>query len=136
MNRKPVGAEAYDEKWIASAWGERANEAFLKQEIDHPRPRVVRALELAAIEAGQTVLDIACGRGEVPALAAEKGAFAVGIDFSAASLAFAAEVKATRQGRFGMGAIKLVRADACCLPFADASFDRITICLLYTSRCV
>lgn len=127
MNRKPVGAEAYDEKWIASAWGERANEAFLKQEIDHPRPRVVRAMELAAIEAGQTVLDIACGRGEVPALAAEKGAFAIGIDFSAASLAFAAEVKATRQGHLGMGVMELVRADACCLPFADASFDRITL---------
>lgn len=72
MNRKPVGADAYDEKWIASAWGERANEAFLRQEIDHPRPRVMRAMDLAAIEAGQTVLDIACGRGEVPALAAEK----------------------------------------------------------------
>ncbi|MCB1919470.1 MAG: class I SAM-dependent methyltransferase [Candidatus Competibacteraceae bacterium] len=127
MNRKPVGAEVYDEKWIASAWGERANEAFLKQEIDHPRPRVKRALELAAIEAGQTVLDIACGRGEVPALAAEKGAFAVGVDFSAASLDFAAKVKSSRQERFKQGRMELVRADACRLPFANESFDCITM---------
>ncbi len=127
MNRKPVGADAYDEKWVASAWGERANEAFLKQELDYPRPRVKRALELAAIEAGQTVLDIACGRGEVSALAAEKGAFAVGIDFSSASLDFANKVKNSRQERFKYGEMELVRADACRLPFANESFDRITM---------
>lgn len=127
MTRKPVGAEAYDEKWINSAWGEKSNEALLNKNIDHPRPRIRRALELADIKADQAVLDIACGRGEVPALAAERGAFAVGIDFSRASLDFAEKIKNSRCPRFGDGLMELVQADACQLPFASASFDRITM---------
>lgn len=124
--RKPVAAEAYDEKWLSAAWGAEGNEAFLSQEILHPRPRVKRAMELAALEPGLRLLDIACGRGEVPALAAEAGADAVGIDFSAASLAYATRLRQARRDKF-RGAMSLVRADACRLPFADASFERITL---------
>lgn len=127
MNREPVGADAYDEAWLKQAWGEKANEAFLRREIDHPRPRVARALELAAIKPGQHVLDVACGRGEVPALAAQLGAEAIGIDFSGASLSYAAGVRESRQHCFGKGSMQLVQADATRLPFADASFDRITM---------
>lgn len=124
---QPVGPEAYDDEWLESAWGTRANAALLSREIDYPRPRVARALELARIEPGVRLLDIACGRGEVPALAAEKGAFAVGIDFSARSLAYAQKVSASRQGHISAGTMLLAKADACRLPFADGSFDRITM---------
>lgn len=126
MKHKPVSADAYDETWLKQAWGSKANEALLR-EIDHPRPRVARALELAALEPGQTLLDIACGRGEVPALAAQCGAIAIGIDFSHTSLAYAAKVKATQKKIIPPGRMELVQADACSLPFADASFDRITM---------
>lgn len=123
----PVGADAYDDQWLESAWGSKANAAFLSRELDHPRPRVARALELAQIEPGARLLDIACGRGEVPALAAEMGAYAVGIDFSESSLAYAGKVKESRQARFSGGTMALAKADACRLPFADGSFDRITM---------
>lgn len=127
MTRESVPSHVYDEAWLKQAWGEKANEAFLQRELDQPRPRVARAMGLAAIRAGHTVLDIACGRGEVPALAAQAGATAVGIDFSEASLGYAAKVKASRQERFGAGRMLLARADACRLPFKDGSFDRITM---------
>lgn len=127
MKNKHVKADAYDETWLASAWGEHANDAFLKREIDHPRPRIVRAIELADIRAGHLLLDIACGRGEVAALAAKKGAMAIGIDFSTASLNFANKVKTSRQEFFSTGSMELVRADACRLPFKDQCFDRITL---------
>lgn len=124
--RKPVGAEAYDEKWLAAAWGAQSNEDFLTKEILNPRPRVARAMELAAIEPGMRLLDIACGRGEVSAIAAQAGAEAVGIDFSAASLDYAARLRLAHAGKF-RGSMTLARADACRLPFADGSFERITL---------
>lgn len=123
---KPVGAEAYDEKWLTAAWGAQSNEDFLTKEILYPRPRVARAIQLAAIEPGMRLLDIACGRGEVPAIAAQAGAEAVGIDFSTASLDYAARLQRAHTGKF-RGSMALARADACCLPFADASFERITL---------
>lgn len=125
-SRKPVGAEAYDEKWLSAAWGTQSNEDFLTQEILNPRPRVARAMELAALRPGLRLLDIACGRGEVPAIAAQAGAEAVGIDFSAASLDYAAKLRQAHCAKF-RGGMTLVRADACRLPFTDASFDRITL---------
>jgi ubiquinone/menaquinone biosynthesis C-methylase UbiE len=125
-SRKPVGAEAYDEKWLSAAWGTHSNEDVLTQEVLHPRPRVERAMELAALRPGLRLLDIACGRGEVPAIAAQAGVDAVGIDFSAASLEYATRLRQAHCDKF-RGEMTLVRADACCLPFADASFDRITL---------
>jgi len=124
--RKPVGADAYDEKWLAAAWGAQSNEDFLNQAVLHPRPRVERAMELAALSPGLRLLDIACGRGEVPALAAQAGVQAVGIDFSATSLEYANRLRQAHCDKF-RGQMTLVRADACRLPFADASFDRITL---------
>ena len=124
----PVSSDQYDEEWIASAWGTQGNEKILTGAELHPRPRVSRALELMDIQPGQKVLDIACGRGEVPVLCAERGAHAVGIDFSAASLRFAALVSSAR-GKLNSstGSVALIRADATMLPFADESFDRISM---------
>ncbi|MVF22083.1 class I SAM-dependent methyltransferase [Methylocaldum sp. BRCS4] len=127
MKTKPVSAEAYDEKWLTAAWGEQSNDFFLKQEVLHPRPRVARALELADIRRGMTVLDIACGRGEIPVLAAQAGACAVGVDFSKASLAFAVRLREHSRESISTGTVEFIRADACRLPFADSSFERITM---------
>ncbi|QDX80064.1 hypothetical protein B9N43_01615 [Denitratisoma sp. DHT3] len=122
--KKPVSATCYDETWIASAWGQGSIASEVLRDIEDPRPRVARAIELACIDQGTRLLDIACGRGEVPAIAARKGAFAVGIDFSSVSITYASEV---RRGQGGCDKYGLLQADACNLPFADASFDRITM---------
>jgi len=127
-HKDPVNADAYDERWLASAWGSKANDRLLSADKLHPRPRLQRALQLAHLAPGQSLLDIACGRGELPAIASEHGVYAIGIDFSATSLEYAQKLKVKRQAKVPAGgAMQLVRADACRLPFASDSFDRITL---------
>lgn len=126
MSNEPVDRHAYDSSWIKSAWSPAANEALLAGGDLTPRPRVARALELLQLHAGQRVLDIACGRGEVIALASQLGAEAIGIDYSDASIAFASDMRRALDGKKA-GDFGLVQGDACSLPFADASFDRISM---------
>lgn len=128
MERKPIGPDAYDEEWMAAAWGEKANRRLLEEGLIRPRPRIGRALALAGFRAGDRVLDIACGRGEIPAIARRAGATAVGLDYSSAALAFATQLKLAqlRSGTSG-GSLEFIQGDASQLPFADNSFDRITL---------
>ena len=72
MDQQPVQSDAYDNKWLASAWGDKANKELLEQETLVARPRLARALELANLEPELKLLDIACGRGEMPVLAANE----------------------------------------------------------------
>jgi demethylmenaquinone methyltransferase/2-methoxy-6-polyprenyl-1,4-benzoquinol methylase len=77
------------------------------------RTAVARALDLRP---GQRVLDLAAGTATSSAVLAKSGATVVGCDFSLGML---------RQG-LGKG-VDLVAGDALRLPFADASFDAVTI---------
>lgn len=128
MKRKPVDSDQYSKEWIDSAWGAEKNASLLATKHIVPRPRARRAIELANIQPGMSVLDIACGRGEIPAILSGAGAHAVGIDYSQDSIDFAKKLKSAQDmnGSNG-GCISLVRADACHLPFADESFDRVTM---------
>lgn len=73
-------------------------------------------LDTARVGAGMRVLDLACGPGGVAAVAAERGALPVGLDFSPAMIALA------RAGRPG---IRFEEGDAEALPFADGLFDAV-----------
>lgn len=79
-----------------------------------------RAADAAAPPPGGTVLDIACGTGqltlELQRRVGHRGR-AVGIDFSERMLAIA---------RARHPAMEWLEGDAACLPFADASFDAAT----------
>jgi demethylmenaquinone methyltransferase/2-methoxy-6-polyprenyl-1,4-benzoquinol methylase len=77
------------------------------------RTAVARALDLRP---GQRVLDLAAGTATSSAALARSGATVVGCDFSLGML---------REGR-GKG-VDLVAGDALRLPFADGSFDAVTI---------
>lgn len=121
----PLRPDHYDQCWLDSAWGTVATRELLEGKLAVPRPRVARALELARIQPSLRVLDIACGRGEIPAMAYLAGAHAVGLDFSETSLDVARELR--RASRSEQGSMELVRADACTLPFTDACFDRVTM---------
>jgi demethylmenaquinone methyltransferase/2-methoxy-6-polyprenyl-1,4-benzoquinol methylase len=77
------------------------------------RTAVATALRL---EAGETVLDLAAGTATSSMALARSGARVIGCDFSLGML---------RVGR-GKG-VELVAGDALRLPFADASFDAVTI---------
>lgn len=74
-------------------------------------PQLLRAVGL---QAGERVLDVACGAGYVAAAARELGAEAVGVDFSPA------QVQLAEQSHPG---IRFVEGDAAALPFADGAFD-------------
>jgi demethylmenaquinone methyltransferase/2-methoxy-6-polyprenyl-1,4-benzoquinol methylase len=77
------------------------------------RKAVARAL---ALQPGERVLDLAAGTATSAAALARSGAAVVGCDFSLGML---------REGR-GRG-VDLVAGDALRLPFADESFDAVTI---------
>jgi demethylmenaquinone methyltransferase/2-methoxy-6-polyprenyl-1,4-benzoquinol methylase len=73
------------------------------------------AIAAAGIVPGCLVVDLACGTGDLAALAARRGGRVLGIDFARAMLA---------QAR-GRGAI-LVQADAGALPLRDGHADAVT----------
>lgn len=73
------------------------------------------AIAAAAVGPGDLVVDVACGTGDLAALAAAAGARVVGIDFAAGMLACA-----RRHG------VPLVRADAAALPFPAATAQAVT----------
>jgi demethylmenaquinone methyltransferase/2-methoxy-6-polyprenyl-1,4-benzoquinol methylase len=87
-----------------------------------------RLLKLAKLQPGQRVLDLCCGTGDLPLALSRRGIEAVGLDFSAPML----EV-AEQRGRVQVAKEKIehpaqfIRGDATKLPFADNSFDTVTI---------
>jgi demethylmenaquinone methyltransferase / 2-methoxy-6-polyprenyl-1,4-benzoquinol methylase len=72
----------------------------------------------AVVRPGDRVLDACCGTGDLAIAAREAGGEVTGLDFSEAMLA--------RARRKDAG-IEWVRGDLLALPFADGSFDAVTI---------
>ena len=84
-----------------------------------------RAAELAAASArpGWRVLDLCCGTGDLTFAARRCGAaFIVGLDFTEAML----QIALRRRAQDDAGT-QFVQGDALRLPFADASFDAVTV---------
>ena len=79
-----------------------------------------RAVELAGVEPGMTLLDVACGTGNASIPAAQAGARVTGLEASADLLGVARERAADY-----MVEVDWVQGDAQELPFPDASFDRV-----------
>jgi ubiquinone/menaquinone biosynthesis C-methylase UbiE len=77
---------------------------------------IVALLDAAGVGDGSRVLDVATGPGYVAAAAAERGAAAIGVDFSAAQLALA---------RRQYPSIHFRQGDAAALTFPDGSFDAV-----------
>lgn len=81
------------------------------------RRATVKALDL---KPGQRVLDLACGTGTSTRALTRRGAQVVACDFSEGMLAVG-------RRRLGGLPVRLVGGDATSLPFADNSFDAVTI---------
>jgi demethylmenaquinone methyltransferase/2-methoxy-6-polyprenyl-1,4-benzoquinol methylase len=74
-------------------------------------------LDAAGVGAGDLVLDVACGTGDLAELAASRGARVVGVDFAREML---------RGARRRSSAAGLVQGDAAALPFASRSASVVT----------
>ena len=105
--------------WDAAAVGWMQWSAFNDRADRHISERLV---ELAGVQPGSRVLDVAAGYGE-PALTAARGAGpqgrVVATDISAEMLTYARE----RAGEAGLSNVEFVQADAAGLDFPPASFD-------------
>jgi SAM-dependent methyltransferase len=110
----PTPALTQDEVRVA-AWAE------VREPLEHQlAPLGRRALVALAPRAGESILDIGCGGGETAlelARAVAPGGTVVGIDLSAAVLAFARRAAANCQR------VRFVQADAELFPFEPALFD-------------
>jgi SAM-dependent methyltransferase len=93
---------------------------FAKQTVWEVGPVLVRACGIAA---GQRVLDVAAGTGNVAIRAAEAGAQVTASDLTPENFATGAREAAAR----GVD-LDWVQADAQRLPFADGEFDVVTSC--------
>ncbi len=75
-----------------------------------------RLLDAAGFKRGDKVLDVACGAGYVAAAARDRGADAVGVDFSASQVRLAEQTYPK---------IRFVEGDAEALPFGDEEFAAV-----------
>jgi SAM-dependent methyltransferase len=80
------------------------------------RQTVAPMLDSAQVTRGMRVLDLCCGPGMLAAGALDRGAEAVGLDFSAQAVELASNL--VPNGRFQQG-------DAQAMPFEAASFDAV-----------
>lgn len=86
-----------------------------------------RVVETARPAPGQRALDVCCGTGDLAFALAQRGAEVVGLDFNAAMLEVATQRLSKRTSSETIPLIGFVRGDAQHLPFADGSFDIVTV---------
>jgi ubiquinone/menaquinone biosynthesis C-methylase UbiE len=92
-------ADKYDSTWASST-----------------RQFIAPLLDAVEVSDKMSILDVGCGPGYVSAAAAERGATAVGLDFSSAMIAIA---------RQNLPRINFHEGDAQNLPFDNETFDRV-----------
>ena len=102
------------ESFFHGPWGELQSRGYMQENTRAEADFLVRALDL---EAGDQVLDVACGTGRHAIELARRGIAVTGIDFNGATLAVA-EASARAQGV----APQFLKTDMRCLRFRD-QFD-------------
>ncbi|HEY6193502.1 MAG TPA: methyltransferase domain-containing protein, partial [Candidatus Eisenbacteria bacterium] len=100
---------------------ERAVGGYERGFLPLTRQAIEPLLDAAGVRAGTRLLDLACGPGELAAAGASRRAHVTGADFSESMLALA------RQRHPGL---EFRLADAQALPYADGSFDAVTMAFL------
>ncbi|MDR3763286.1 MAG: class I SAM-dependent methyltransferase [Acidobacteriota bacterium] len=118
-----------EEKMQETNWNSQsrldAGKRYQRQSAEMGAAATAMLVEAARIKLGQRVLDVACGAGEPAisqAMMLKDSGSVVGIDFADGPL----EVARARAAKRGLTNIEFTKADVHCLPFPDASFDRIT----------
>src|SRR3954470_17081724 len=84
-----------------------------------------RVIRESRPKTGERALDLCCGTGDIALRLAEKGVEVIGLDFSERMLAIARKRQSGLTGVLPQ--IEFLSGDAQNIPFADSSFDIITI---------
>jgi SAM-dependent methyltransferase len=111
MTFQPEAVRAFEH----AGW-QRAASSYGNSFAHATAPFVKPLLDAVEISAGQRVLDVACGLGHLAAAAAERGATAQGLDFSAEMIGIARNIHPD---------ILVTEGDAENLPYPDDTFDAI-----------
>ena len=88
-------------------------------------PMAAHLVRAGGVEAGDRVLDVACGTGNVAITAGRRGALVTGLDITPAMLAAARENAAVA----GLSDVDWCEGDAADLPFPDDAFDATLSCV-------
>ncbi len=115
-----VAAELYDERYYTLCEGYKE---FTGKNGPRLSKRLEAALALAEVKPGMRILDLGCGRGEMLAQCADRGAWAWGADHSPAAVRIA-RAMASQLGDDVAARICIQVANVKALPFPDATFDR------------
>lgn len=86
-----------------------------------------RLLKLANGQAGERVLDLCCGTGDIALAFARQGLEVTGLDFSEPMLGIARERFKVQKQKHAGGSVEFLRGDAMQTPFPDESFDIVSI---------
>jgi demethylmenaquinone methyltransferase/2-methoxy-6-polyprenyl-1,4-benzoquinol methylase len=85
-----------------------------------------RVVRMAGVKPGARALDVCCGTGDISFALAQAGAAVTALDFSAAMLGVARQ-RAARSGATSVSVPQFQQGDAQVLPFADHTFDVVTV---------
>lgn len=124
QSRKSVPSSTYGQEWIEFSNSAKEYERFLKE--GELRPRQLRSLALAALGAGDLVLDMGCGRGEVSLYCARLGLRVVATDYSEDCLLLAAQAKSLSDGSLP-GPLVVARADSKSLPLRTGAVSKVLL---------
>jgi len=116
LERPTVVADLYDERYYTLCEG---YEAFASTDGPGLSRRLEVALDLAGVAPGMRILDLGCGRGEVLARCATRGAWSWGLDYSPVAARIAQETARHLES------IAIQVGNVKALPFPDNSFDRV-----------
>lgn len=121
----PLPSTLYTEEYFLTAC--EGYDVFLESEGKHLSRRLHDAFAVADVQAGMTLLDIGCGRGEIIRHCMKLGVEAYGIDYAEVATRMTQEVILAEIATGSLAGAGVCRADAKKLPFPDHYFDRVLL---------
>lgn len=119
--RPPIESSLYDEHYFLS----ECNGYQIFDQVDVLPKRISAALHSVKLTAGQVVLDVGCGRGELIRYSRQMGCEAYGIDYSASALQLASDY--WKRNIHNVASVPFLAANARYIPFRNQSIDVVFI---------